>query len=72
MILSVFSVLMFCICCHQLIRSLSYSVPVFNSTAYSKSALRLAKIYRVVAWAIMSGAFLIGLASSFYQVYTQV
>jgi amino acid permease len=69
MILSILSVCFFCLCCHQLIRSVMAPIPVFNETSFNKTALKLSKGYRVFSWSLMTLAFLVGLSVSFYQIY---
>lgn len=70
--LSLMTVVFFCACAHQFIRTVTAPVPIFNNTEYTKSALRVAKAYKALAWGVMTGAFLLGLVISFYQVFTEI
>lgn len=70
MILSVTSVLAFCVCCRLLIQAIRRPLPVWVTGAYSKRALRVRKAYAVFAWGLMTGMFLFTLVVSFVQVYT--
>jgi hypothetical protein len=47
-------------------------VPVFNNSAYTKSALRIAKLYKTISWGFMTAAFFLALVISFYQVFTEI
>jgi hypothetical protein len=70
--LSLLTVILFCGCAHQFIKILVSPVPVFNNTEYTKSALRIAKAYKVMSWGMMTAAFLLALVISFYQVFTEI
>lgn len=70
-ILSVASVILFCLCCHQLIKTVVTPIPLLASERpYARSAMQLGKFYKSLAWAIMTFAFLLGLIYSFQQVFT--
>lgn len=72
-ILSILSVLFFCICCSQFIKSLVTPIPVLRmERPYALAAMKLKKIYTVASWGTMTGVFFAGLLASFYQVYTQI
>lgn len=72
MLLSTFSVILFCLCCYQLIRAVLQPLPVLNLTGYSRSALRVRKSYQVFSWGIMTFAFLFALVLLFTQVYLEL
>ncbi len=72
MILSVLSVIFFCGCCYFLIKSILMPIPLVRVSEYSKRALRVAKVYRVISWSVMTGVFLMALLFSFVDVYTQL
>lgn len=72
-ILSVASVILFCICCRQLIKTVVAPIPFLASERpYARSAMQLGKLYNSLAWAIMTFAFLLGLIFSFHQVFTTI
>lgn len=70
--LSLLSVILFCVCAHQFMKAMLLPIPVFNNTSYTKSALRVAKAYKVFSWGLMTGCFLLALVISFYQVFTEI
>jgi hypothetical protein len=47
-------------------------IPVFNNTGFNKTALRISKLYKVLAWGAMSSAFMTALIFSFYQIYAEL
>ncbi|KYG61300.1 hypothetical protein AZI85_10210 [Bdellovibrio bacteriovorus] len=70
-ILSVISVVLFCLCCHQFIRTVVKPIPLLASERpYARAAMQLGKFYKSMAWGSMTGAFLLGLVYSFTQVFT--
>jgi len=70
-IISVTSVILFCLCCHQLIRSVTKSIPMLAmERPYARGAMQLGKFYSVCAWGSMTAAFLGSLVISFQQVFT--
>lgn len=71
-LLSLIAVILFCVCAHQFMKAMLSPIPVFNNTNYTKSALRVAKAYRVASWGVMTGCFLLALVISFYQVFTEI
>ncbi|WP_413287472.1 hypothetical protein [Bdellovibrio sp. HCB337] len=71
-LLSLVAVILFCVCSHQLMKAVLAPIPVFNNTAYTKSALRVAKAYKIASWGIMTICFLLALVISFYQVFTEI
>lgn len=69
-ILSLASVFFFCVCCHQLIKAVVTPIPLLASERpYARPAMQLGKFYKVVAWGVMSGVFLMGLIYSFQKVF---
>jgi hypothetical protein len=70
MLLSVISVLAFCICCRLFIHAIRKPLPVFSLSTYSKRALRVRRGYEIFAWGLMTTTFLFALVVSFVQVYT--
>lgn len=70
MIVSLISVLAFCVCCRFLIKTILKPVPQITNGTYKRSALRVQKAYSVFAWSVMTSAFLFTLVVSFVQVYT--
>ncbi|WP_374080309.1 hypothetical protein [Bdellovibrio bacteriovorus] len=70
-LLSVISVILFCGCCHQFIKTIVTPIPLLSSERpYARAAMQLGKFYKSVAWGTMTGAFLVGLVFSFQQVFT--
>jgi hypothetical protein len=70
-ILSILSVIFFCLCCHQLIKTVVKPIPMLaTERPYARAAMQFGKFYKSVAWATMTGAFLVGLVISFQQVFT--
>ena len=70
--LSLLTVILFCVCAHQLMKTVLKPIPLINNTSYTKSALRVSKAYQVVCWSVMTGAFMLALVISFYQVFTEI
>lgn len=71
-LLSLLSVLIFCACSYALIKATTTGVPVVNESGYSKAALRVARRYKIFAWAVMSLFFLAVLVDSFLQVFVDL
>ncbi len=72
-LLSVFSVILFCLCCHKFIKTVVTPIPLLASERpYARAAMQLGKFYKSVAWAAMTGVFLVGLIVSFHQVFTSL
>lgn len=70
-ILSVASVVLFCLCCHQLIKTVVTPIPLLvTERPYALAAMQLGKFYKSLAWGAMTMAFLLGLIFSFHQVFT--
>lgn len=70
-ILSVASVILFCLCCHQLIKTIVTPIPLLaTERPFARAAMQLGKFYKSLAWGTMTGAFLLGLVFSFHQVFT--
>ncbi|WP_295905006.1 hypothetical protein [uncultured Bdellovibrio sp.] len=70
-LLSLISVVLFCGCCHQFIKTVVTPIPLLASERpYARAAMQLGKFYKSVAWGAMTGAFLVGLVVSFQQVFT--
>ncbi|AFY01585.1 hypothetical protein Bdt_1898 [Bdellovibrio bacteriovorus str. Tiberius] len=70
LILSLISVVLFCLCCHQFIRTMVKPIPVLASERpYARGAMQLGKFYKSMAWGTMTMAFLGGLVVSFQQVF---
>ncbi|MBX3040257.1 MAG: hypothetical protein KF789_06045 [Bdellovibrionaceae bacterium] len=72
MLMSVLSVLLFCGCCYQFLRTVTRPVPVLNRSHFAKSALRVEKGYKVFAWGVLMLAFLVGLVISFAEVFARL
>lgn len=70
--LAILSVIFFCLCCYQLMKVLLRPVPALNRSDFAKSALRVAKAYKVFAWGTLTSTFLVGLVISFIDVFTQL
>lgn len=69
-IISLLSVIFFCLCCHQFIKTVVRPIPLLvTERPYARAAMQLGKFYKSVAWATMTGAFLMGLIFSFQQVF---
>ena len=43
-----------------------------SERAYAFSAMQVGKVYKVTAWGIMTGVFLLGVSVSFYQVFSSL
>lgn len=72
-ILSVISVVMFCLCCHQLIKSVVRPIPILRTERpYARGAMVLGKAYKIISWGTLTSSFLLALVISFYQVYTEL
>ncbi|WP_415061492.1 hypothetical protein [Bdellovibrio sp.] len=70
-ILSLISVILFCGCCHQFIKSVLAPIPLLSTERpYARPAMQLGKFYKSAAWGTMTGVFLVGLVISFHQVFT--
>lgn len=69
-ILSIISVVLFCGCCHQLIKTIVTPIPLLAmERPYARVAMQLGKFYKSLAWGAMTGVFLVGLVLSFQQVF---
>ncbi|KYG64011.1 hypothetical protein AZI86_14485 [Bdellovibrio bacteriovorus] len=69
-ILSLLSVIFFCLCSHQLIKTVVRPIPLLASERpYARAAMQLGKFYKSLAWGAMTAAFLMGLVFSFQQVF---
>lgn len=72
-ILSVISILLFCLCCRQFIKTVVTPIPLFaTERPYARGAMQLGKCYKVMAWGSMTGVFLMGTTLSFYQVFSSL
>lgn len=71
-ILSLVVVFLFCGSSYFLLKSVLWTVPYFNTTGFSKSALRMAKTYKIIAWTILTILFFSQLLSSFAEVWVQL
>ncbi len=70
-ILSILSVILFCLCCHQLIKAVVTPIPLLpTERPYARGAMLVGKAYKVISWGTLTSTFLLGLVMSFYQVYT--
>jgi hypothetical protein len=70
--LSLLSVVLFCLSARQFLKAVLAPIPVYNNTEYGKTALRVAKFYKTLSWATMCGCFMVALVISFYQVFTEI
>lgn len=70
--LPILSVIFFCLCSLQFLRTVRQPIPAYNTTRYNRTALRFEKGYKVFAWGSMMGLVLIGLVVSFIEVYTRL
>ena len=71
-IVSIFSVVLFCLCAYQFIGVILRPLPLMNLTGYSRTALRVQKTYQIFSWGLMTFVFLFALVLSFSQVYTEL
>lgn len=72
-ILSLLSVVLFCLCCSQLIKSIVQPIPVLRmERPYALAAMKLKKFYCVLSWGAMTSVLFAGMLASFIQVYTQI
>lgn len=70
-IISLISVLLFCLCCHQFIKTVVTPIPLLRTErTHSRAAMQIAKFYKAVAWGTMTSSFLVALVFSFYTVFT--
>ncbi|MNL26528.1 hypothetical protein D3C87_1480570 [compost metagenome] len=71
LILTLLSVVFFCLCCDQFIKAVLAPIPLLKTErVYARAAMRLGKVYKSAAWGVMTGMFLVGTTISFYQVFT--
>lgn len=69
-ILSLISVVLFCVCCHQFIRAIVQPIPLLaTERPYARSAMQLGKFYKSLAWGTMTMSFLGGMIFSFQQIF---
>lgn len=69
-LISLLSVLFFCVCCHQFIKTLVTPIPLLvTERPYARAAMQLGKFYKSMAWGMMTGVFLVALVISFKQVF---
>lgn len=66
------SVLLLCFCGLQVLRTARRPVPVYNTTRYSRTALRFEKSYKIFAWGVMMAFFLVSLVISFVEVFARL
>ena len=72
-ILSVLSVILFCVACRQLVKTAMTPIPLSRvNRQYARGAMLIDKTYKLLSWGALTGSFLLGLIISFYQVYTQL
>lgn len=70
-IISLISVLLFCLCCHQFIKTVVTPVPLLRTErTHARAAMQLGKFYKAFAWGTMTSSFLVALVFSFYTVFT--
>lgn len=68
--MSLLSVIFFCLCCHQFIKTVVSPIPLLTTERpYAYAAMQFGKVYKATAWATMTGTFLLGLVYSFQQVF---
>lgn len=72
MVISVVSVVLFCVCSHYFLKSVLSPIPYFRTPDYSRSALKVKKIYKVFSFGVLTVVFMIALVVSFIQVYTEL
>jgi hypothetical protein len=71
LMMSFISVILFCLCCRQLMRSFLSPIPILaTDRPYARPAMQVGKFYKTLAWGVMTMSFLIGLVISFQQVFT--
>jgi hypothetical protein len=70
--LSLISVILFCLSARQFLKNALAPIPIYNSSPYAKTALRMAKVYKTLSWGTMCGCFMLGLVMSFYQVFMEI
>lgn len=68
-VLFIVSLVGFAFSCRFFLRAVITPVPVFNTSGFSKSALRLQKIYVAGALGVMTALFLSSLVLSMIEVY---
>jgi hypothetical protein len=72
-ILSILSVILFCICCRQLILAILKPIPVLvTERPYSLGAMKIGKFYAVMSWTVMTSVFMFAVGISFYQVFSSL
>lgn len=71
-LLSLLSVIFFCLCAHQFMKAVLKPIPLFNNTSHSKAALRVEKFYKSLSWGLMTASFLLALVISFSQVFIEI
>lgn len=68
--LPLLSLAFFCVCSLFFLREVS--TPLGIGGRYNRSAMRVAKGYKIFAWGLMMGIFLLGLVMSFVEVYVRL
>lgn len=69
MLFFIASLVGFAFSCRFLLKAVITPVPIFNTSGFSKSALRLQKYYLVGALGVMTAIFLSSLVFSMIEVY---
>lgn len=69
MILFIVSLVGFAFSCRFFLKAVITPVPIFNTSGFSKSALRLQKSYTACALGVMTALFLSSLVLSMIEVY---
>lgn len=69
--LSLTAVTLFSLCARAFIQTLRRPIPVFNTTGYSRLALKMRKLYMTTAWGIMTLTFLATMLVSWHHLWEE-
>lgn len=72
MILSGLAVVLFSVCCVQWMKSVLQPIPLDRKSRYSRSALRVARGYKIFSWGVLSLTFLGALVIAFMDVFSRI
>ncbi|MCB0342349.1 MAG: hypothetical protein KDD59_08890 [Bdellovibrionales bacterium] len=68
-LLSLASVILFCLCSHQLARAVVRPAVLVSVPNFSKRALKIERYYRILAWGLMSAVLMVSMILSFLETF---
>lgn len=68
-VIAIISLLGFSFSCRYFLAAIVKPLPVFNTTSFSRSALRVERVYQVFSWGVMTAVFVSSLIYSGIEVY---